>query len=272
MNRCDMHEATGTELESTPEEIELLRRRTELQALEQRLVDEELQKVTLERELADFERSYLATVGSQLADLDAFVAAISALLTSRKPEDTVAKATQEGFDRRAEHSREWVRDDVAEHASMVDRNNLDELKQLYREAAKKVHPDLAETPEDALRREEVMKTINAAYGSGDVEALRKILSDWDLRPEAVTGRDVGAELIRVLRKIAQVERRLGELTAKRAEVEHGELYRLWERAEQTRRRGGDLLQIMSAQVQEQIASIEHQLKNIIAEHQSNGGL
>ena len=43
--------------------------------------------------------------------------------------------------------------------------------------------------------------------------MRSILADWESSPESVEGEGVGPELIRVIRKIAQIQRRLVEIEA-----------------------------------------------------------
>ncbi|MGQ9555648.1 MAG: exonuclease domain-containing protein [Anaerolineae bacterium] len=60
-----------------------------------------------------------------------------------------------------------------------------ELKALYREVAKLVHPDLATDQVERERRTRVMAEANAAYERGDVETLRRILREWKPRPEVV---------------------------------------------------------------------------------------
>lgn len=44
----------------------------------------------------------------------------------------------------------------------------------------------------------------AAYEAGDAERLQQILRAWEESPESITGGGIGAVLIRLIRKIAQV--------------------------------------------------------------------
>jgi hypothetical protein len=44
-----------------------------------------------------------------------------------------------------------------------------DLQRLYREVAKKVHPDLAGDPREQKRRNHVMAEVNKAYAEGDIE-------------------------------------------------------------------------------------------------------
>jgi hypothetical protein len=47
-----------------------------------------------------------------------------------------------------------------------------------------------------------MAEANRAYEEGDEERLRVILQEWEGSPESVKGDGPGAELVRVIRKIA----------------------------------------------------------------------
>lgn len=94
---------------------------------------------------------------------------------------------------------------------------------------------------------------NRAYAAGDEAKLRAILDDWQSRPESVEGEGIGAELVRIIRKIHQVERRLAEIAATIAELERLDLYKVKQKADAARFGGqGDLLAQMAEQVGRQI--------------------
>ena len=84
----------------------------------------------------------------------------------------------------------------------------DDLKKLYRDVAKSLHPDLATDDDDRARRQRFMAEANQAYEEGNETRLREILREWESSPDAIKGDGVAAELIRVIRKIAQVQERL----------------------------------------------------------------
>src|SRR5207249_2115239 len=92
------------------------------------------------------------------------------------------------------------------------------LKTLYRTVAKRVHPDLTTDAQARIRRTALMAEANGAYAAGDICRLQAILDQWDNAPDTVEGTGVGAELIRVIRKIAQVEQRLRDIAAEVALV------------------------------------------------------
>ncbi len=65
-------------------------------------------------------------------------------------------------------------------------------KRLYRELARRFHPDLAETAAELAYRTSVMTAVNAAYTAGDAQALYDLAGE--LEPEE-------------LRELAQIETR-----------------------------------------------------------------
>jgi hypothetical protein len=56
-----------------------------------------------------------------------------------------------------------------------------------------------------------MAALNAAYAAGDADAIQRILDAEASRPEAIIGDDIGARLMRTIRRIAQVRDRFTEL-------------------------------------------------------------
>ena len=103
----------------------------------------------------------------------------------------------------------------------------DELKRLYREIARTIHPDLSTDDTKRLRRTRLMAEANDAYAMGNESKLRAILDEWDSSPDAVEGEGIAAELVRTIRKIHQVERRLVEISSAITELRQSALHGLW---------------------------------------------
>src|SRR5262249_4354554 len=126
----------------------------------------------------------------------------------------------------------------------------DVLKRLYREIAKRIHPDLATNESERAKRNQLMAEANRAYENGDEARLPAILDEWETSPDAITGDSVGAELVRTIRKIHQVQARLARLQIDIAALTRSELAVLKVRADSERTRGSDLLAQMAAQLDE----------------------
>jgi curved DNA-binding protein CbpA len=135
------------------------------------------------------------------------------------------------------------------------------MKRLYREVAKRVHPDLTSDREDRTKRQQLMAEANAAYERGDEARLTKIFTEYECSPEAVQGEGAGAELIRVIRRVSQTRGRLAEIEAEAQELLRSDLYRLKTRVDEAGAAGRDALKEMIAKVEEQIALAKRRLED-----------
>ena len=108
-----------------------------------------------------------------------------------------------------------------------------------------------------------MADANRAYLADDQERLRAIIAEWESSPEAVPGEGSGPELVRVIRKIAQVESRLSSIAAAIAKLRASELYRLKQKADKARSEGHDLLGQMAARLDSQIAEDRERLTQLV---------
>lgn len=58
----------------------------------------------------------------------------------------------------------------------------EEARRLYRELARKVHPDLAQDEDEQKRRGEFLARVNEAYAQGDVDVLQELAAEWEAGP------------------------------------------------------------------------------------------
>ncbi len=245
-----------------PEEAELERKRGMLASLEAMLAQRELDLHTLQAELLAFEARYLRAVSAHYAELDEIRAQIAEAQAAGKPEDPDAHEQAAGARSRARESAQTAYDASRGPDRPTRFQPSEDLRRLYREVAKQVHPDLATDEEDRARRTRLMAEVNRAYEEGDEARLQAILKEWESRP--VTGEDVPAQLVRAIRKIAQVESRLHQIDSDIARLEESDLCRLKARADEAEREGGDLIAEMVEALESQIAAARDQLAAIKA--------
>lgn len=244
-----------------PEEIELELKNTKLHELEDILADKELELVTIQGELLDFQKVYLSTVGRKIAQLDEIEAKIAKLLAKKYPKDKISKEKAAEARKRADDSSyAYQFDEVPEGSDHF--TPSPSLKQLYRDIAKKIHPDLAENEKDRSNREEFMKRVNEAYKEGNEEKLLEILKEWESSPERVEGEGIGAELIRTIRKIDNIEKRIIIIQKEIYEFFSSELYILRQKVEEARLEQKDLLQEMVKHLDERIKKAKLELKSM----------
>jgi ElaB/YqjD/DUF883 family membrane-anchored ribosome-binding protein len=246
----------------TPEQQELELKKAELAGLENDLTQAELDLATLRARLVTFEGQYLRTVGALYAELDSIEAQIAQTVLHSRPRD--AQARRDAESARAKASRSHSQTQAAQHSPERRAfRSSEDLKRLYREIAKRIHPDLATDEADIARRTRLMQRLNEAYEQEDEAGLRAILEEWEGGPESVRGEDTGAELIRVIRKIAQVRRRLDAIRVESAQLAGSELHQLLIRVECAREDGRDLLREMADRLRIQIEEARTRLQAMV---------
>jgi DNA repair exonuclease SbcCD ATPase subunit len=228
----------------SPEGEELAARREELARLEAELTDRELVFASLRAELAGFEGLYLRRVGVLYAELDEWNARLAELRAERLGTPEAQTEASEARSQ-AQESYSAAHGEAAEVEPFAP--SL-ELKSLYREAAKKVHPDTASDERDRARRERIMKEVNAAYEAGDEDALRRILADLENCPDTVQGSGIGADLVRILRQLRQVRNRIEALDQEISILLRSDTSKLKAKAEAASADGRDLLEEMAISI------------------------
>ena len=247
----------------TPEEKELEENLAELAALKVEIAQRELELTTLTTELSEFEARYLGAVGLKFAELDALTAEIADHLVSLDPADGVAEAAAQAAREQAERSAKEAGTTVAP-TSTERFAPTKELQELYRDLAKKVHPDLAIDEDDRDRRNRIMAEVNRAYTEGDMNRLREILEDWQSSPEAIQGEDVGARLVRAIRMIARVKQRISLIDEEMQSFMTGELYELKLKVDEAEQEGLDFIEQLIADIDAQIELARSRLEELQA--------
>ncbi|MCE9552910.1 MAG: hypothetical protein K8T91_05980 [Planctomycetes bacterium] len=244
-----------------PEEEELACKRDELSKLQEELCRRELEIATLNAEVHSFGQRYYATVGRRYAELDNLNALIAAVHARRHPGDRAAQDAAFEARRAADDAEAATRGmdaSAADHAFTP----TERLKKLYRDAAKGIHPDLATDEAGRRLRERAMQRLNQAFEDCDEAAVAEILREWQSSPDQVDGDDVGAELVRTIRRISQARKRIEKITSEIAEVGSSELFQLKTRVEEAQKQGRDLLAEMIATLDRDIQTAKHNLNAI----------
>jgi hypothetical protein len=105
-----------------------------------------------------------------------------------------------------------------------------------------------------------MAQANQAYENGDEAKLRAILEEYETSPETVFGEGTAVDLVRVIRKIAQVRRRLAEIDIEMEQIKASELFELKRKVDEGTKQGRDVLNEMASAIQAQIAVRETELR------------
>jgi hypothetical protein len=245
-----------------PEERELDAKQQELNRLEEILFKEEIELSTLQGKMASFQNMYVRIVGIKLSELDSIEAKIAEILAIRYPDD---KKLQD----RAEETRSQSQDssfankyEVASESSKIFHPD-ENLKGLFREVAKKIHPDLADDDEEIKLREELMKQANKAYQEGDIDMLESTINEWETSPEQIGGKGIGADLVRLIRKIELVNNRISTIDKELHILYRTDLYKLMSTVELGEKSGDDILRQMADYIAGQIILANTRLTNLL---------
>lgn len=170
-----------------------------VQVAEQALIEFEIAVETFRVEVENFSRLHHQKLGpmyTRLDELDALIAEARAARTG-DPEDErkarEARAVVMPMPEVEELFHDWMDTDglSPEAAAMLTEQAVrppkrvrpsEEARKLYRELARKAHPDLAQDEPERQRRDEFIARVNAAYGRGDVDVLKELVAEWAAGP------------------------------------------------------------------------------------------
>lgn len=168
---------------------------------EQALIEFEIAVETFRVEVENFSRLHHQKLGPMYARLDELDAQIAEARAAKSGDPEDLRKAQEaraivmpmpGVD---ELFHDWMDSDglSPEAAAMLTEQPVrppkrvrpsEEARRLYRELARKAHPDLAPDEAERERRDEFIARVNAAYGRGDVDLLKELAAEWAAGPVA----------------------------------------------------------------------------------------
>ncbi|QHC30413.1 MULTISPECIES: hypothetical protein [unclassified Streptomyces] len=170
-----------------------------VRAAEQALIEYEIAVETFRVEVENFSRLHEQRLGPlylRLEELDAEIAEATAARTG-DPEDVrraqEARANVLPLAGVEELMHGWMDGHglYPEAAAMLTDQAVrppervrpsEEARKLYRDLARKAHPDLAQEEDERTRREEFLTRVNAAYARGDEALLRELAEEWAAGP------------------------------------------------------------------------------------------
>jgi hypothetical protein len=236
--------------QKTPEEQELDRKLAEFAALQSALIEKETELAIFAAELHAFELRYLDAVGPRLAWLDELIAERVSFEARRNPQNQEKQKEARQAREQADQTYRSTQSAQKETESAKKATVSDVLKKLFRELVRKFHPDLTTDEEEKRRRTELMKEINAAFSAGDEDRLREILGGASLDDDL--GGGIGAELIRVIRKIAAIRERILAVQSYLSDLKGSEMTELRRHVEEMEAAGSNPFEDMIAGLDAQI--------------------
>ena len=264
----------------SPEEKELNKKKAILEDLKRVLFDHEIELATINAELRAFETEYFSRVGKYIIQQEELIQGIKNILDNQKLKEKFSnKQNGESVssDNNENQQNNFFREESEESFQNVDNEEevgsfksvaSEDLKELFREIAKKVHPDLAEDEDDRKRREDLMKEANIAFTRGDIERLKLIYNEMLPSIEETPEQSIGNQLIIIIRMIDNIENRIQVITEEINLLKFQDLYQLMETVKHAYDKGIDLLSRMKLKIVKDIQEINDRLTDIILDFSS----
>jgi hypothetical protein len=243
-------------LQQTPDDAALLARLEHLATVRATLAERESELAQIRAQLKSFEGRYLRQVGVLYAELDDIEARIAEREVDLYDSDSARSRARESRQRAQETHN-------AAYSSASQAEEFDPppgLKTLFRDVAKRIHPDFARDDDEQKHFTLLMARANQAYSRGDIKTLQRLLDDHREISASIAGEGVAAELLRINRQIQHAQRDIASLDAERETLLTGEIAQLHLDAEAAAREHRDLLTELATSLREQIADARHRFE------------
>ena len=230
-------------------------KRLELREQQAELARAEAEYKALKESLRRFEARYLPAVGQPYIELAAVRdqvekswEALRDVKNGKQPRWRISAALAPAARISGEPSAAFVPDD--------------DLRRLFRELARLVHPDRAGDAEDRERRHEFMAEATRAYRHGDAELIERLLEQWRGNETPVNDSTLTARHARVDRRLRWTRYRMATLDARMARMNSTAIAGLMRRDESARNEGRDLVAEMSLRVQQELNEAKRDLRGV----------
>lgn len=242
-------------LQQSPDAALLMEMRQRLAAVRAALAEREAQLAQVRAQLKTFEGLYLHRVGALYAELDEIDARIAEREVDLYDSDSARRRAQQARQRAQEtHDAAFGADQEPEEFDPPP-----SLKTLFRELARRIHPDFAGDQAEQDHFTLLMMRANEAYSRGDAETLQRLLDDHR-EISAAAGESDALTLQRVTRQIQHAERDIAALDREQETLLGSEIGQLFADAQAASPEGRDLLDELAASLRERIADAQYRLE------------
>jgi hypothetical protein len=132
-------------------------------------------------------------------------------------------------------------------------------KRLFRELARRFHPDLATSAFERSYRTTIMAAINSAYSAGDVEALYDLAGELSPEEVATLAGISDVEQRRLRRSINKMRRLTSKARRQLAALRHENTARLWQRTQLLEAQDEDGWSVIRRELEQAIERREREL-------------
>lgn len=233
--------------------------RAAVETARRELVDAEAELADRRVDIEAFEFEYEARVGVLLTQLEWVNEEVKDYLDriqQRRNEQTFGtafSAVEEQYRRTWQKPKQTP---VRPRPAPVSDNTAAQIKRLYRQLARRYHPDLAADETERAYRTEMMTAVNDAYAARSLAELLALASELESHGEttAAAKANTAAGMVQALQEeLARIERRLQQIDLEMQSLHNHPLVELSLEVKFAQKRGRDVLAEMAAELERQIA-------------------
>lgn len=238
------------------------------------LINAEAALADARADIEAFEFLFAARMGERLAELAAVEAEVADWLDriQRRRNEQTFGADFRSVDE--QYRRTWQKPPKAapkRPSEPVSQSTEAQIKKLYRQLARRLHPDLTTEAADRAYRTEMMTAVNDAYAARSLAELLAVARQLDGGQPAAPAASAQTEneMMRALEEeLSRCQRRLQRIQQERQSLHTGPMVSLSLEVKLAQRQGRDLLGEMVADVERKIARKQVERDMIQAQFQN----
>jgi exonuclease VII small subunit len=222
--------------------------------------------IEAEAELADrrldieaFEFEYEATLGVRLTELERIEAEVAAYLDRiklRRNEQTFGTAYRSVEDQYRQTWQTPPSMPAPKKKTAVSENTEAQIKKIYRQLARRYHPDLAADEAERIYRTEMMTAVNDAYAARSLAELMVLVQELERhgQTDAFAEKETAVDMVKALEEeLARCQRRLRQIELEMHSLYTHHLVELSTEVKFGKQQGRDILAEMAEEVERRIA-------------------
>ncbi|GJF29426.1 hypothetical protein KNE206_21260 [Kitasatospora sp. NE20-6] len=174
---------------------------------------------TLRVEIDNFALVHHQLLGPLYARLDELDALIAETVAARTGDPEALRRAAEARSRVAEPDDPATADLAPEPPAAAKVRPDREAQRIYRDLARRAHPDLTTDPAEQERRSAFISRVNEAYAHGDAVALEELAGEWSTAPESAPDPGSDERPAWLLRRLEWLTARIGQLATEQVRLE-----------------------------------------------------
>ena len=253
----------------TSDELEYAARQVIIETRRRRIVELQVELGDLSAALNEFERQYRARIGNLHTEIDRMRKEITEyrdkinLLKTRIANRETLPIDPPPFDDDQDGpDPEFEREARRKRRPPIDPETAEALRTVYRQLAKRFHPDLATTPEERLRREEMMLRINDAFAERNLAALESIARETEREDPEFGFRPIIERLAWATLEINRLDSAIAGLESQIQTLRSSRTYEYWRATELI----DDVIEKLAAEAHEKSEALTAKLNELVLNH------